>query len=348
MVAVDLVALGWDADRAAAFDACAPPDARAARITRVDRGWVTGVTADGRVRLQLQPGGPSPVTGDWAVVSGTGEPTLAALLPRRTALVRTDPDAGTPQVVAADIDVVAIVVPADRPVNVRRLERAAAVAFASGADPVVVLSKIDTAPDLPRAIAAAGSVAGLPVFAVSARTGEGVGEVAELARPARTLALLGASGVGKSTLANRLVGDGTQATGELRDDGSGRHTTTARELLALPGGGALIDTPGVRSVGVWAARDGVARVFADIEALATSCRFGDCAHAGEPGCTVGAGIDEGRLDAERVAAWHALVGEAETTAALASAPARRRGGRRRGPSPGASDAAAAPPPVSPR
>jgi ribosome biogenesis GTPase len=229
------------------------------------------------------------------------------VLPRRSAFVRGDPMEGASvdaQVVAANVDTVFIVQSLTNGPNLRRLERELVLAFDSGATPVVVLTKADQL-DAADARAAVRSVErttpGVETVITSSVTGEGVDGLRAYAAGNRTVALIGASGVGKSTLVNRLVGDDVQATGAVRaTDQRGRHITTARELVLLPGGGVLVDTPGLRAVTLWDADEGMSRAFADIEELTSQCRFRDCAHDREPGCAVKAAVARGDIDAARL------------------------------------------------
>jgi ribosome biogenesis GTPase len=259
------------------------------------------MTATGTERAQLA--GHSVVTGDWVLVRNG---KIDALLPRSSAFVRGGAGDGRtrkPQVVAANVDVVFVVQSLTNGPNVRRLERELVLAFESGAAPIVVLSKADLVDrdDVAQGIAVAMAAApALEVVVTSAVTGEGLDELRARARPDRTVAVIGASGVGKSRLINGLIGSSTQVVGEVREnDQRGRHTTTARELVALPGGGWLVDTPGMRSVALWEADDGLSRVFADIEDLAGRCRFNNCSHGAEPGCAIRGAIEDGVLDAAR-------------------------------------------------
>ncbi len=255
---------------------------------------------------------------------GGGPGTVDAAVPARTALVRHASGArSAAQVLAADVDTVGLTAAVDQRVPARLIERLLALVWDSGARPVVVLTKTDLVD--PAAVRSmrrdvAEVALGVDVLAVSARTGDGFDEVAELVAAGSTLALLGSSGAGKSSLANLLlaggpVPDGPLRTGEVREaDARGRHTTTWRELVAVPGGGALVDTPGLRSVGMWTSGDGVDTVFADVVELVGTCRFADCRHEGEPGCAVTAAVAAGELSAERVQGWRVLQREAAWSA----------------------------------
>jgi ribosome biogenesis GTPase len=248
-----------------------------------------------------------PVTGDWVVLRTGPPPSVDHILPRWSALEREG------QLLAADIDIVFVVASLDRPLNLNRIERELVLAWDSGARPVVVLTKADATPDagmLTKTVEA--RAVGVDVLATSAAVGDGVEEMLAYLRPNRTAVLLGPSGAGKSTLVNRLLQDEAQATGDVREgDHKGRHTTSSRHLLTVPGGGVLIDTPGLRSVGLTGAEGGVALAFPDIEEIGEGCRFRDCRHAGEPGCAVQRAVDEGRLDPDRVASYRKLQAELE-------------------------------------
>jgi ribosome biogenesis GTPase len=254
---------------------------------------------------------PKPVVGDWVVVDGGA---VVAVLPR-TSLLRRQASDGSEQHLVANLDVLLIVCGLDRPVKAGRIQRSAALAWDAGARPVVVLTKADVADD-PTAIATDVEAAnpGVDVLLTSSVDGTGIDAVRDLVRD-RTIVLLGESGAGKSTLTNALVGDDVTATGAVRSgDNKGRHTTTRRELHVLPTGGVLIDTPGIRGVGLWVDPDAVAATFDDVESLAEHCRFGDCAHNGEPGCAVAAAVAAGELAPDRWEAWQALRREAESSA----------------------------------
>lgn len=290
-----------------------PAGAELGRVIRGDRGLVTVACVDGlrrctlsgRLRHRLEPEhSAAPTVGDWVVVRG---PSVIDLLPRRTVLRRGDADqTATAQAVAANVDVVIVVVPLDGPPNLRRTERTLALVWASGAVPVVALTKADLSSDLRGDLEAVGGVAlGVEVLAVSTVTGAGLEAVSRVVPPGRTAVLLGASGAGKSSLVNALAGTDLLATAGIRADGRGRHTTTARELVALPGGGLLIDTPGLRAVALFD-DDGVDAAFADVASLAASCRFTDCGHSSEPGCAVLAAVETGALDRDRLVSWDKL------------------------------------------
>jgi len=255
-----------------------------------------------------------PVAGDWVAARqvGHGEALIEAVLPRRTRFSRRA--AGrreTEQMIAANIDVVFLVAGLDGDFNVRRLERYLTLAWESGAEPVIVLNKTDLCDSVPRRVAAALAVArGAPVITASARTGA-VSEITAWLAPGRTIALLGSSGAGKSTIVNALLGEERQQVGEVRQsDSRGRHTTTFRELVPLPGGGALIDTPGMRELQLWAGEENVDRTFDDIAALAQTCRFRNCRHSGESGCAVTEALAAGTLDSGRWASYRKLLAEA--------------------------------------
>lgn len=252
-----------------------------------------------------------PVIGDWVLASPPsrgGPAVVERLLPRRTALERRAPGGPTRnQVLAANIDVVFVVQGLDGDFNLRRLERTIAAVWASGAEPVVLLNKLDLAADRSALHAAARVAPGVAVHPVCARDGQGIGVIPESLAPHRTGVLVGSSGAGKSTLLNRLLGSETQATAAVRaGDSRGRHTTSARRLFSLPAGGALIDGPGIRELQLWEAGDALERTFPDIETLAGECRFRDCTHTGEPGCAVAAAVSAGELPADRLMSLHKL------------------------------------------
>jgi len=314
-----LRALGWDAEWQAAAEA-SELHGSVGRVARVDMGRATVVSASGTVSAAQ--GDERAATGDWVLVAGD---QIVAVLPRRSAFTRgasIDGVARDEQIVAANVDLVLLVHALTNGPNVRRLERELVLTFESGATPVVVLSKADAVDDAISVRAreeVEASALGVEIVVSSSRTGEGIERLRDLARGNRTVALIGASGVGKSTLINRLVGAEVQETGEVRaGDQRGRHITTARELVVLPDGGVLVDTPGLRALSLWDADEGLSRAFEDIEALAAGCRFSDCSHTVEPACAVQAAIASGELDADRLANYRRLESE------LDAAERRRR------------------------
>jgi ribosome biogenesis GTPase len=262
--------------------------------------------ASGKLRLAADEGADWPAVGDWVAVEMHGADTtvlIQEVLPRRSKFVRKM--AGKKmdeQVIAANVDTALLVSSLDGDFSPRRGERYLAQCWESGARPVIVLNKADACAEVQEKAAEMERVAvGTVVCVVSASTGQGFGELEEFLKPGHSLVLLGSSGVGKSTIANRLLGEAVQEVQPVREsDSKGRHTTTARELLVLPGGALLMDTPGLREMQLWDAEDGVAQTFADIDALATQCRFVDCRHEGEPGCAVLASLDAGTLDPARL------------------------------------------------
>lgn len=307
--------LGWGPDFDAALAEYAGKGLEPARVTLVYRKQLKVLShrgehwarTGGRMMHRAESLGDLPAVGDWvaARIPEAGEALVHAVLPRRSAFVRkVAGENAAPQVLATNLDTVLVVMGLDRDFNLRRLERFMTLAWESRATPVVVLNKTDLAEDLPAQLEAVrGLVRGAAVHAVSALAAEGLEPLRALLGEGKTVALLGSSGVGKSTLVNRLAGAEVMATGGTRDDGRGRHTTTRRELLLLPGGGALVDTPGLREVQMWAAEGGLAKTFDDVEALAAQCRFGDCQHDAEPGCAVKAALADGTLDEVRFASW---------------------------------------------
>ena len=319
-----LSSVGWTSDRGAEL----PDRTEAARVARVDRGLLTVLTADGERRVHAaaalydESGVDSPAVGDWVALRGE---LAIAVLPRRSAFTRTVAGrTSAAQVVAANLDAVLVVDALVGAARLRRVERYLAVAWSSGATPVVVLTKADLCDDVPAAVAeVAEDALGVEVLAVSSVTGEGLDAVRAVVGPGRTAAMVGPSGVGKSSLANALAGRTVAPTREVRDgDGRGRHTTTARELHLLPGGGLLVDTPGMRELALYDDLDGVDAAYADVVELAASCRFRDCQHRTEPGCAVAAAIDDGTLDPARLVAWRKLQREAHRQLLRVDARAR--------------------------
>jgi ribosome small subunit-dependent GTPase A len=320
----DLSALGWTTGRAAGLSAgCVP-----ARVSRVDRGRLTVLTAEGEQRahpgaaLYDESGLAGPAVGDWVALRGE---LAVAVLPRTSSFVRTVAGrTSAAQVVAANLDLVFVVDALIGEARLRRVERYLAVAWSSGATPVVVLTKADLCDDVEATVAQVREDAlGVDVLAVSAVTGAGMDAVRALLGPGRTAAMVGPSGVGKSSLANALAGRPIADTAGIREsDGRGRHTTTARELHLLPDGGLLVDTPGMRELALYDDAEGVDTAYADVALLAADCRFRDCGHRTEPGCAVAAAIDDGRLDPARFTAWRKLQAEAHRQLLRVDARAR--------------------------
>lgn len=317
-----------------------PRSTEPARVTRIERDRATLVTDGGETTRPLVDG---LAVGDWALID---EHRISAVADRWSSLVRTDPrsvgrSVDHAQVLAANVDVVFVVEPLDRPPRLSRLDRALAIVWETGATPVVVLTKADLHPD-PEGLAEQLNVdlRGVDVVPTSVLDGrtDGIERVGAFLRPCRTGVVLGLSGAGKSSLLNALAGEEVMSTGAVReDDRRGRHTTTTRQLVALERGGVLIDLPGLRAMGLWDAADGVRAVFDDIDGLARGCRFADCRHEGEPGCAVRAAIDGGDLDEGRLQRWRKLEREAQVAerrqdpalAAAHKAAVRRFGKQRR-------------------
>lgn len=315
-----LAPYGWDDAWADAFTPYAADGLLPGRVIRVDRGRCDVVTADGTVRADTEfvvDRDPTKVvcTGDWVALDADGDPRyVRAWLPRRTAFVRsTSSKRSEGQILAANVDHAVVAVSLALELDLGRVERFVALAWESGAQPVVVLTKADLVPD-PVTLAhlvrdVEGSAPGVPVLTVSALHGDGLDVLVALVGSG-TSVLLGQSGAGKSTLANALVGADVMDVRAARDvDGKGRHTTTTRNLLALPSGGVLIDTPGLRGVGLYDAGTGVGQVFAEIEELAERCRFHDCAHESEPGCAVRSAVENGELADRRLESYRKLMRE---------------------------------------
>ncbi|MFH9083962.1 ribosome small subunit-dependent GTPase A [Streptomyces sp. NPDC017673] len=315
-----LAPYGWDEAWAEAFAPFEADGLLPGRVVRVDRGQCDIVTADGTVRADTEfvvPRDPMKVvcTGDWVAVDPGGDPRyVRAYLPRRTAFVRsTSSKRSEGQILAANVDHAVVAVSLAVELDLGRVERFLALAWESGAQPVVVLTKADLVPD-PVTLAhlvqdVETSAPGVPVLTVSALHGDGLDVLVALVGSG-TSVLLGQSGAGKSTLANALVGADVMDVQAARDiDGKGRHTTTTRNLLALPSGGVLIDTPGLRGVGLFDAEAGVGQVFTEIEELAERCRFHDCAHESEPGCAVRSAVENGELPQRRLESYRKLLRE---------------------------------------
>ncbi len=269
-----------------------------------------------------------PAVGDWVAMAPRpeeGTATIHAVLPRRSRFSRKAAgDRTEDQTVAANVDVTFLVTGLDGDFNVRRIERYLTVAWDSGARPVIVLNKADLCADAATYVSEVETVAiGTPVIPLSAVTGQGLEALRVLLPPGATGALLGSSGVGKSSLVNALLGKARQTTQAVRDDDSrGRHTTTNRELILLPNGGLLIDTPGMRELQIWDGEDGLETAFPDVEALASQCRFGDCTHANEPGCAVQAALEDGTLKQDRFRSYAKLQREIQYQALRQTQSAR--------------------------
>jgi ribosome biogenesis GTPase len=310
---VKLQALGWNAYFEAEWNSTERSDERPARVTAQHRDlWeVVGEFGEGRsepsgkLRLAAEEGGDWPAVGDWLAIAG--EPgqgtTIRAVLPRRTQLVRKE--AGrrvAPQVLAANVDTIFLLLGLDGDYNPRRMERYLAQLWDSGSRVVLLLNKADICGEAEtRADAMRRSAAGVDVICTSGLTGKGLASLDAYLGIGQTVVLLGSSGVGKSTLLNRMLNSGKQATAPVREsDSRGRHTTTARQLFLLPVGAMVIDTPGLRELQLWDAGDGVAHAFSDLDALARQCRFRNCTHTGEPGCAVAEAIQGGQLEPERL------------------------------------------------
>lgn len=307
------VDLGWNDALDASWRSIGAPGAPG-RVARIDRGWSTVMRhATDLEPLRTRNLYVDVAIGDWVVPSDDDE-QVKHIIERTSAFVRRasfEGDRFEADTLAANIDVVFLVHALGSAPNQRRLERELVLAFDSGATPVVVLTKADLVDDAEPARRELADVAlGVPVLVASGLRGLGIDLIRAYAAGNRTLAFLGASGVGKSTLVNALLDDEVMDTGEVREaDQRGRHTTVAAQLLRLPGEGWLIDTPGVRAVSLWLSGDGIERAFDDVFTLMDHCRFRDCKHDREPGCAVQAAISGGRLDAARLASLDRLVAE---------------------------------------
>ena len=321
---MSLADLGWDDRFAAAYEPWrSMTDVHPGRVAiefnqifriYVDDGELDAVTA-GRLKHRASSRAELPAVGDWVAVRkrpAEHRAVILAMLPRRSAFIRRA--AGEPtgqQVVAANVDLVFIVMGLDRDYNLRRLERYLLMARESGASPAILLTKPDLCADLSARIREVTTLAGdVVVHVVNAKAGEGLEQIRGHFAPGRTAALLGSSGVGKTTIINRLVGADTRRTQEVRAaDSRGRHTTTHRELVMLPDGGLIVDTPGMRELQLWDASEAVRETFDDIEALAADCHFTNCRHRDEPRCAVKAAVAEGTVRAERLDSYLKLQNE---------------------------------------
>jgi ribosome biogenesis GTPase len=308
----NLERLGWNDELALQFETEAS-GLEPGRVTAQHRGaWAVVTEHDellveitGRLRHAADPGA-LPVVGDWV---GLRDGLIDAVLPRRSKFSRKTPwTEVSEQVLVANVDVAFLVMGLDeRDFNIRRLERYLTTAWEGGADPVIVLNKADLADDLDAQLAETELVAfGVPVHPVSAETGAGVDELRRYLAGHRTVVLLGSSGVGKSSLINRFLGEERFRIGDVRSDGRGRHTTTHRELVPVPDGGVIIDTPGLRELQLWDADEGLDQAFVDVAELIAACRFSDCQHRTEPGCAIKAALADGSLPAERWESYQKL------------------------------------------
>jgi ribosome biogenesis GTPase / thiamine phosphate phosphatase len=340
-VKLTLTDLGWDPVFQYYLDELDDDELIPARVVRAEgntcrllaqQGELTALVPASRLRGDSDE---RPTVGDWCALApvpgGGGELVVKALLPRRASLSRKAAGRATAeQVVAANVDTVLVVVGLDADFNLRRIERYLTLAVAGGASALVVLNKADACDDLPGCLAQAQGVSNVPVLALSAQTGAGVEALEALLEAGKTYTLLGSSGAGKSTLINRLLGEERLVTAEVRArDGRGQHTTTHREIVPLPGSGALlVDNPGMRELGLWADQAALDATFDEIAALAQGCRFNDCTHAEEPGCAVTAAVEAGELQAARLQSYHKLQREIESAAIRRDEHTRREVERR--------------------
>ncbi|MGA2846068.1 MAG: ribosome small subunit-dependent GTPase A [Candidatus Acidiferrales bacterium] len=316
---------GWNSYFEAMWNETDREDAVPARVVAQHRKYwrIAGAfgeclaQASGRLRLAAEAGADWPAVGDWLSVEINRACDLAlvrTVLPRRNQFTRKAPGRRIEeQVIAANVETALVISALDGDVNPRRAERYIAQCWEFGVRPVLILNKADACEDTcEKAAAMEGVALGIPVHVVSARTGKGMEEVERLCVPGQTLVMLGSSGVGKSTLTNRLLGQSLQKVNDVRaSDGRGRHTTTTRELFALPCGALLIDTPGLRELQLWNGEEGLAQTFADIHLLAARCRFTNCRHQTEPGCAVQAAVQAGTLNLARLENQQKLIREQE-------------------------------------
>lgn len=320
---MSLADLGWDATFEDGWSRVSKPGLVPGRVTAGHTRVFRVATADGellaevagQLRHSTRGREDLPAVGDWVALrprAGERRALIRAVVPRRTAFIRRAAGKrAVAQVLAANVDTVFLIMGLDRDFSLRRLERALILASESRVEPVVLLNKADLCPEVEaRRREAERTAPGVPVLVVAAKEGRGLGALAPWLTRGRTVALLGSSGVGKSTLVNRLLGEERLRTREVRpSDQRGRHTTTHRELVPLPGGALLIDTPGLREVQLWAGEEGLASAFGELERLAAACRFRDCSHGAEPGCAVRAAVKAGEVPEERLASYHKLRAE---------------------------------------
>lgn len=336
----DLEALGWDdeLEEWSKQESSAETTVARGRIARVSRGFslvFTGgdavLAASGSIRSRTDL---IPATGDYVVITEDQEdgPSIAAIAPRRSALTRRA--AGRipePQVLASNIDDVFVMQGLDLDTNLRRIERQLVVSWESGAEPVVVLTKADQVDDPSETVAEVSAIApGVSIIAVSTVTGEGIDAISQRVSDGRTVAMMGLSGTGKSTLVNLLSDGVVQRTGEVRAaDRRGRHTTVTRDLIPIPNRGFMIDTPGIREIGLWQAYDGMAKTFPEISGELEHCRFADCEHVNEPDCAVRAALASGLIPERRLEHWRDLMAELDLQESQLEEYARRSESRDR-------------------
>lgn len=307
---MDLNQLGWQkySKEAPEFEG----DFLIGRVSVENKSNYRVITSDGEYEGILRgktlsgfDGAEFPKVGDWVKVkkiADEGKVVLEEILPRVTKISRKSPGDESEQVIVSNIDVIFIVQSLPDDFNLRRLERYLVIAKQSGADPVVILSKIDLNSDYQKMVAEANAVVSNTalIIPVSAKTGQGMEELKRMIQPGITFVFLGSSGVGKSSLVNAIIGQELQATNDIREkDGKGRHTTTKREMLVLKDGGILIDTPGMRELALWADEEDLAKSFTDIEALTYSCQYSNCDHEKSSGCAIKAALDDGTLSEAR-------------------------------------------------
>jgi ribosome biogenesis GTPase len=319
-VADPLTDVGWS-DRWAALLAEHGPDAEPGRVLRHDGVAVNVATRTGERTVKLRRGADAPTVGDWLALDGE---QLLAVLDRSSLLRRRAAGGEDQQLLAANVDLVLVVCGLDRPVRAGRIQRGEALAWDAGAVPVLVLTKADLVDDLAAALFDLDAAhPGLERHVTSAVTGAGIDELADRLR-AETSVVLGESGAGKSRLVNAILDEEAAVVGAVRaGDRKGRHTTTNRQMHLLPAGGVIIDSPGIREVGLAGDEESVEATFTDVEDLALSCRINDCAHVGEPGCAVLAAVESGDLSEARLADYRELLAEALSAARRADEHERR-------------------------